>query len=1061
VPWPTGDRSPYQLVYDLTVDPAGRIHLFQFGSDYPGVEAKTYVSTYTPSLGTWEHHTRPGLYPVGGGISIQGNYLYYGITRFNINDWTTKSFITDLPLYDVYLGQDGLLYGGWVYSPRTRVYVLDPSDYGRIREFDLGDASGLSGVTANADGDLFVASSSGRVYRYDSAGHLLNAEIGSPRAHDLDLSRDGILTVGHGTGDVDVFDDDLRIITTFNVGFDPLISNYVFTAFSTYQGGPPNTIELKDGQLVQPLNLGVRNDSPSVTLALSSNEVAENSANGTVIGSFSAGGDFQSPMSFSLVDSAQERFAAVGDKLQVANGKKINYEQQSSYYVTVRAVDYFGVSLDKAFRIDILDVNEPPTARAGGPYAVRAGTSITLDGSGSDPEQSSGTLVYEWDLDDDGVFGEIGDVAERGAETGTQPVFRAVGLVGPTTYPISLRVTDQGGLTNTATVNVRIDENKPPVAVAGGPYVVRENLSTTLDGSGSSDPERPSDTLIYVWDLDGDGIFGELGAAAVRGDEIGVHPAFSAIGLTAPLTVPISLRVTDDGGASDIATADIQIVKNVLPTANAGGPYRVLEGRTKSLDASRSSDPEQPADTLVYEWDLDGDSVFGEVDAAALRGDETGIRPVFSAAGLLAPLTISISLKVTDDVGAVDIDTAELVIAKNEPPTAALGGPYSVVLGNTVVFDASGSSDRDQVPDSLIYQWDLDGDGVFGESGLVAARGDELGMQPLFSAAAFTNRTQVPVALRVTDDGGLTAEGTTTVYVTLPGDPKVSNGELRIVGSNAADVITIGLVAPGAELEVEVNGDVFRFLLADVTSYFVDAGSGDDSVSTAENVGLRGRILGGHGNDVLNGGGGDEEIFGGDGDDRLNAGAGDDYVYGETGNDVLLASRGRDVLRPGSGSNSIQLGAMASSLRMLSLEGSVSENVGRNRRRPTSSSNLAGQIAASLDAALSGSVSLTVSDSDTGTIDGRPCTADLSVSASGTVKRLKYRANLSGSVVVSCAGLGNANGSVTGSASGAVSLQKGVVSLRGAMEISFGGQRRSRSSITGSASISELITDVS
>ena len=70
------------------------------------------------------------------------------------------------------------------------------------------------------------------------------------------------------------------------------------------------------------------------------------------------------------------------------------------------------------------------------------------------------------------------------------------------------------------------------------------------------------------------------------------------------------------------------------PTADAGGPYFVTEGGTVVLSGADSSDPNQSTASLTFQWDLDGDGMFGESGAAALRGDETGETPTFSAAGL-------------------------------------------------------------------------------------------------------------------------------------------------------------------------------------------------------------------------------------------------------------------------------------------------------------------------------------------------------------------------------------------------------------------------------------------
>ena len=57
-----------------------------------------------------------------------------------------------------------------------------------------------------------------------------------------------------------------------------------------------------------------------------------------------------------------------------------------------------------------------------------------------------------------------------------------------------------------------------------------------------------------------------------------------------------------DPARADTATVT---VRNVPPTAEAGGPYVGDEGTTILLDASGSRDPGN--DIVGYEWDLDND----------------------------------------------------------------------------------------------------------------------------------------------------------------------------------------------------------------------------------------------------------------------------------------------------------------------------------------------------------------------------------------------------------------------------------------------------------------------
>ena len=73
----------------------------------------------------------------------------------------------------------------------------------------------------------------------------------------------------------------------------------------------------------------------------------------------------------------------------------------------------------------------------------------------------------------------------------------------------------------------------------------------------------------------------------------------------------------------------------------------------------------------------------------------------------------------------------------------------------------------------------------------------------------------------------------------------------------------------------------------------IDAGSGDDTITTGEGADL---IDGGDGNDTLNGGGGGDRIVGDRGNDTMNGGAGDDTLVWNNGdgNDVMNGDDGVD-----------------------------------------------------------------------------------------------------------------------------------------------------------------------
>ena len=88
-------------------------------------------------------------------------------------------------------------------------------------------------------------------------------------------------------------------------------------------------------------------------------------------------------------------------------------------------------------------------------------------------------------------------------------------------------------------------------------------------------------------------------------------------------------------------------------------------------------------------------------------------------------------------------------------PVAIITAPTTAVGGTTVALSAASSSDPQGYP--LQYSWDLNGDGVFGDSTVVAPR-----------LALGRTATSLTISLRVTDAGGAVANRSTTLLITAP-----------------------------------------------------------------------------------------------------------------------------------------------------------------------------------------------------------------------------------------------------------------------------------------------------
>lgn len=145
--------------------------------------------------------------------------------------------------------------------------------------------------------------------------------------------------------------------------------------------------------------------------------------------------------------------------------------------------------------------NQPPTASAGGPYALAEGGSLQLDASASsDPDGH--TLTYSWDVNGDGTFGDA---------TGVSPMLtwaqlNALGLNdGPHTSGVRVRVSDGIDTVTSSAATLSI-ANAPPTVAVSGPATgdAGQALNFTFAASDPS-PLDQAGTFTYRIDWDGDG----------------------------------------------------------------------------------------------------------------------------------------------------------------------------------------------------------------------------------------------------------------------------------------------------------------------------------------------------------------------------------------------------------------------------------------------------------------------------------------------------------------------------------------------------------------------------
>lgn len=189
--------------------------------------------------------------------------------------------------------------------------------------------------------------------------------------------------------------------------------------------------------------------------------------------------------------------------------------------------------------------NQPPVATAGADKTVFESTATNLNGVGTDADGD--TLTFAW-TQTAGQQVTINNSAMATANFTTPDVVAG----SPETLTFQIAVND-GTVSRTDVVNVTVEENEPPVASAGPDANVVENTLTTLNGTGSSDPNTIG-TITYAWS--------QIGGVTVTlaGDDT-AQPTFTAPDVAPGATEVLSfLLIVSDGvnNATDTVTITVE-----------------------------------------------------------------------------------------------------------------------------------------------------------------------------------------------------------------------------------------------------------------------------------------------------------------------------------------------------------------------------------------------------------------------------------------------------------------------------------------------------------------------
>jgi MYXO-CTERM domain-containing protein len=392
-----------------------------------------------------------------------------------------------------------------------------------------------------------------------------------------------------------------------------------------------------------------------------------------------------------------------------------------TYYFAVVAVDAAGNHSHYSTEASCVPVYAPTAVISCNPTSGAPPLTVTCNSTGSSDPNGAGDIATR-------TFSLDGQTPSSGATVSYD--FTTVA-----SHVVVLRVTDQGGLSDTDQVAITVG-SAPTAVAAANPTTGQAPLEVAFDSTGSH--PNGAATITYSWDFkDGSAVATEANPTHTFAD---------------PGVYDVTLTVTDDAvpPASGFAVVTVTALGNNPPDVSAAYATPLFGDLplVVTFDASGVTDPD--GNNVTVEWDF-GD---GSPTSTELAVDHT-----YASAG-----QVTAHLTATDDYSPPASATRSFVINPGGGPptntapdcTAATVTPSEGPAPLAVTLDASGCTDADgnalsflwRVPTSLTTEDQLD---------------------TATAQYTFDEEGEVTITLAVTDDAAQPMTTTREFVVTVGG----------------------------------------------------------------------------------------------------------------------------------------------------------------------------------------------------------------------------------------------------------------------------------------------------
>ena len=484
------------------------------------------------------------------------------------------------------------------------------------------------------------------------------------------------------------------------------------------------------------------NEAPSMLITQTVSSLPENATTTSAIdiATISLIDDTLGSNTLSLTGTDAAKFQIVSGNLRLRAGTVLDAETQTLYTVNVILRDTtpsltpFSV---QTVNLTITNIDEAPSADAGGPYTISEGDALmVVAGPSVDPEGMP--LSYAWDIDGDELFNDA--TGSTAALNWNQLTALAIPVNDNGLRMIAVRVTDPAGNATIATSALTITNTAPTVNVSGN-STATSGVPYTISLAASDPGTDTIATYRVSW---GDGITEDFAGTATSASHTYLNP-----GGTRSITVQ---AIDEDGTFAMNGGPLVVTVLNNSPSSPTLS-NTVVAGLTKGATVG----------TLSFT-----DPDFGDSHTWAVSNNRfrvTGSQLTLKNGKQLDPLsepTVTLTVTVRDASGATGVSIFNLRV--NNAPVA---------IGNS--FDVDGTQQLSVSSPSiglLANDFDIDGDSFSASVVSGPSHAAAFGMNPdgTFWYRAATCYSGVDSFRYRLDDGtNLSAVTTVVLNVNQPG----------------------------------------------------------------------------------------------------------------------------------------------------------------------------------------------------------------------------------------------------------------------------------------------------